>query len=386
MKKHLVAASCAAALALAGCRDAATAPSSSALRAAPTASRTESAAGVGLDAGVPSLPAGALLSDVDVGATRLIDSGDYVCPSSTPVTRWYTAQVMHVIQQEPATFTLLYANLAADVVATYDALLFETTATPQYFGYRGEYTPVMRKTERDVKRFWDIASDDIQVIGLHGTVLQDTGKVAATYRAAFALPAATASAFAAMVRATVRQSTTLHGGDHPLFSFNSFALSTPDHSIPDKIVMGDGVLAGYEALGFGDVAPQAVFAHEFAHHIQYERGYFADPYATAGTPPERSRYTELMADAYAAYYLTHSRGAAMNQKRVEAFLSAFFQIGDCAFANPGHHGTPNQRMAAARFGFAVADEARQQGRILASGDFHARFVAAYPTLIAPDAH
>lgn len=53
-----------------------------------------------------------------------------------------------------------------------------------------------------------------------------------------------------------------------------------------------------------------------------------------------------MADAMSASFLTHKRGAAMNRKRVEQFLEVFFQIGDCAFDNPGHHGTPNQRMAA----------------------------------------
>ena len=109
---------------------------------------------------------------------------------------------------------------------------------------------------------------------------------------------------------------------------------------------GDGILAGYGAVGFGDVAPQAIYAHEFAHHIQNQNDYFNDPLATQGDPPEQTRYTELMADAYSAYYLTHKRGATMNRKRVEQFLQVFFQIGDCAFDNPGHHGTPNQRMAA----------------------------------------
>ena len=92
-----------------------------------------------------------------------------------------------------------------------------------------------------------------------------------------------------------------------------------------------------------------------------------------------------MADAMAGYYLTHSRGAAMNRKRVEQFLEVFFQVGDCAFVDPGHHGTPNQRMAAARFGFDVADQAHKQGHILTSEQFHDLFVAVYPQLIAPDA-
>ena len=73
--------------------------------------------------------------------------------------------------------------------------------------------------------------------------------------------------------------------------------------------MGDGVLERYTVIGFDDVAPQAVYAHEFGHHIQFQRGYFNDP---LGTDPatvdqaERTRYTELMADAFSAYYLTHS--------------------------------------------------------------------------------
>jgi hypothetical protein len=75
----------------------------------------------------------------------------------------------------------------------------------------------------------------------------------------------------------------------------------------------------------------------------------------------------------------------MNRKRVEQFLEVFFQVGDCAFVDPGHHGTPNQRMAAARFGFDVADQAHKQGHILTSEQFHDLFVAAYPQLIAPDA-
>jgi hypothetical protein len=92
-----------------------------------------------------------------------------------------------------------------------------------------------------------------------------------------------------------------------------------------------------------------------------------------------------MADAYSAYFLTHSQGLALNQKRVEQFLQVFFQIGDCGFSSDGHHGTPNQRMAAAQFGFKVAASAQKQGHILTSQQFHAEFVKVYPTLVAPDA-
>jgi predicted metalloprotease len=152
--------------------------------------------------------------------------------------------------------------------------------------------------------------------------------------------------------------------------------------------MGDGILAGYQAGGFGDVAPQAIYAHEFGHHIQFNKGYIDEPIPGQNrrtTEAEKTRYTELMADAFSAYFLTHSRGAAMNRKRVEQFLQVFFQIGDCGFDSPGHHGTPNQRMAAAQFGFDIAAQAQKQGQILTAEQFHALFVSKYPQLVAPDA-
>jgi predicted metalloprotease len=138
---------------------------------------------------------------------------------------------------------------------------------------------------------------------------------------------------------------------------------------------------------FNDVALPAVFAHEFGHHIQYERGYFDDlppgPDPNNVSDAEFTRYTELMADTFSAYYLTHSRGAALNRKRVAEFLEVFFQIGDCQFTSAGHHGTPIQRMRAATFGFNVADQAHKQGHILTAAQFHALFVANYTSFVAP---
>jgi hypothetical protein len=318
-------------------------------------------------------------------ARRAINPDDYVCPPSTPVVAWYISAVTEVIVEEPAIFDLLYNQLLADLIPTYEAIYLATDDTPQYFGYNGEFTDAMLRTDKDVRRFWDIYSDDIQLIGMHGSMLMDVPRTAAAYAFIFGLPPALATFYATLVRDALVASQTLNGGDHPLFSFNAFAFTTNGGPFPDKIVMGDGMLAGLAAMGFGDVAPQAIFAHEFAHHIQFENGYFSDPYATDGDPEERTRYTELMADAMSAFYLTHKRGGSMNRKRVEQFLEIFFQIGDCAFSNPGHHGTPNQRMASARFGFDLADQNMKKGHILTSEQVHALFVAAKPDLIAPDA-
>ena len=367
-----------------GCQDQSSSPTAPPVGSTPQSSLKSSSL-YGLERGRIKLSAGSRMSDqylADV-VRGAINPGDYVCSTATQVRSWLTAEVNKV---DPDIFGLLYDDLLADLVVTYEALLFQTEDTPQYFGYNGEYTKVMLKTERDVKGFWDIRSDDIQLLGMHGTMLLDEARVAATYSSfVFGVPPDDAALFASLIHDAILADPALNGGNHPIFTFNAFAFSSDVLPIEDKIVMGDGILAGFAALGFGDVAPQAVYAHEFAHHIQYENEYFDDDVPGATTDAEFTRYTELMADAMAAYYLTHKRGGTMNQKRVEQFLQVYFQIGDCSFTNPGHHGTPNQRLAAARFGFEVADQAQKQGHILTSEQFHALFVTEYPAIVAPDA-
>jgi len=328
------------------------------------------------------LPRGVRVSD-------LADPGRVVvptaCDDNTPFVQYFLSRAFEI--PLPSLFLLL--DRFADAVPTFEALLFQTRDADTFFGYTGQYTHRMTKVERDVKRFWDIQSADIQVLAMHGTVLADPSRTIPTYESPvfLGLPAATAQTWAGEVQNVIQTEPTVNGGNHPLFTFNAFAISAPELGIPDKIVMGDGVLDAYAALGFDDVAPQAVFAHEFGHHIQFERNFFdelppgADP-ATVDQA-ELTRHNELMADAFAGYYLTHKRGAALNKKRVAQFLEVFFQAGDCAFTNPGHHGTPAQRMRAAEFGFSVADEAQKQGHILTAAQVHARFEAVYPSRVAP---
>uniref|UniRef100_UPI0025DD90F8 hypothetical protein n=1 Tax=Algoriphagus sp. TaxID=1872435 RepID=UPI0025DD90F8 len=54
-----------------------------------------------------------------------------------------------------ANLTLMYE------LPTYDALLFENSNEDQYFGKDGEYTQSVNKTFKDLKRFWDIDSNEI---------------------------------------------------------------------------------------------------------------------------------------------------------------------------------------------------------------------------------
>lgn len=313
----------------------------------------------------------------DFGA-RAIDPSDYACVNGSPVSAWLNAEISRSLAVEPTRFLTAY-NYLADVIPTYEALYFQTSATPQTFGANGEHTKTVEKVDRDLRRFWAFESSDIQVLAMHGDVLLDTLRTARTYRL-FGYSPAQAASFARTMRNAVLGSQTMVNGNHPFFTFNAVAFTTFGGPIPDKIVMGDGILAAYDALGYSDVAPKAIFAHEFAHQVQFEFGYAID-----ATPAEETRFGELGADFMAAYFMTHARGGAMNQKRVEEFLEIFYGIGDCSFASSGHHGTPNQRLAAARAGFALADAAQKQGHIMTPAQVQAAFLAVYPTLIAPDA-
>jgi hypothetical protein len=263
---------------------------------------------------------------------------------------------------------------------TYDALVFENSSANQYFGFKGEYTQRLTKTFKDLQRFWNIQSKNIVLAAMHGNMLLNHERVARTYVAAFGVDPATASQLADIVVLLADQVPQYRDGNHPIFTFNAFAQSgfnfPPYGVIPDKIIMGDGILEAYTAIGYDDVAPQAILAHEFGHHIQFQLNLFTDE-----TSPEATRRTELMADAYSAYYLSHARGASMQWKRVKQFLQVFFNIGDCTFTSDGHHGTPTQRMAAAEWGYTLANEAQKQGQILSAQEFTRLFEAQLPVFV-----
>ena len=298
------------------------------------------------------------------------------CNPNTPLSLWLDDE----LADWNSTVFSYAINTEMFDLPTYDAFIFENSSANQYFGRNGEYTQRLVKTFKDLKRFWNIESDDIVMVAMHGSMLRDRDKLIRTYIAVFDLSPASAALYADLVLALLDLFPQYRNGDHPIFTFNAFSVGSfefpPYGIIPDKIVMGDGVMEGYTALGFGDVAPQAILAHEFGHHIQFELNLLGP------STPESTRRTELMADAYSAYYLSHARGASMQWKRVQQFLQVFFNTGDCGFTSPNHHGTPTQRMAAAEWGYSVANNAQKQGHILSAEEFTALFEAQLPAIVA----
>jgi len=86
-----------------------------------------------------------------------------------------------------------------------------------------------------------------------------------------------------------------------------------------------------------------VVAHEFAHAYQRVNGYFDRLYGVDpkfdGTAPVR--VLELHADFLAGYYMGQQE--AFTSRAFLDFSEALLALGDIAFNNPTHHGTPTER-------------------------------------------
>jgi predicted metalloprotease len=116
----------------------------------------------------------------------------------------------------------------------------------------------------------------------------------------------------------------------------------------------DGALPGSsEGYGgtSGDFAVAYVVAHEFGHEIQQQLGLF-DRYGQS-TP---TMGFELQADCYAGTWAKSANDEGrLDDGDVQEALDAALAVGDFDTANPGHHGTPDQREEAWSTGFQSGD-------------------------------
>ena len=323
--------------------------------------------------GLPPSPAAEALE-------RVINPGDYQCgPTQLDA---YVDQLISGMTLNDIIF--LITSGALDF-PTYDALLFGSDSDSRYALH--SHATQLQHSFRDVKNFWDIDSSDIQLHAMHGDMLLDQARVKRISMVLLGMTDAQATAHAALVVDTVKNTPAFDGGNNPLFTLNAFAFTAegdPDplvQGVPDKLIFGDGILDALDAMGVSDVGPRAVMGHEFGHHIQFEDGLFSSPLTGA----EATRRTELMADAFGTYFAVHSRGLSLNAKRVLDAQKTFFEVGDCFFDDPGHHGTPNQRLRSAQWAAGVAQAARPQGKVLPSLTFAQMFEDKLPELVAPDA-
>lgn len=101
------------------------------------------------------------------------------------------------------------------------------------------------------------------------------------------------------------------------------------------------------------IAILAVIAHEFGHIAQYRRGVMDALNAGQSTV----RRSELHADLLAGYFLG-TRKMADGRIKLRSAGLALFSIGDYEFNSRDHHGTPEERVEAAEYGYQLAQEQR----------------------------
>lgn len=342
------------------------------LATAPTGLRSLSAAAAG----------DALAGNWTELRTAAIDPGHYNC-SDTALVAWLDATLEGVDGE----VLFLFSLLSAFDLPSYDALAYGSESKTNTFGIDGAATNALTHTMRDLTRFWDIPSADIQLLPMHGgDVFTDVDRVIRAYEA-MGVDRDEAEWAAPIVLEIFDYEPLLKAGAHPIFTFNAFAFTAKGDpeaealGVGDRIVMGDGILSGMSALGLGKTAPRSILAHEFGHHVQYEDNLFDSPL----TGPAATRRTELMADSFASYFLTHKKGESLNKHAVVQDALTFFNVGDCSFASNGHHGTPNQRARAATWGAETALAAKPASAVLPSLNLAALFESKLPTFVAPDA-
>jgi predicted metalloprotease len=104
----------------------------------------------------------------------------------------------------------------------------------------------------------------------------------------------------------------------------------------------------------GEFGLAYVIAHEYAHNVQFELGFYE-----LLRPSDGVKAFELQADCMAGLWGNAVyRAGRYDEQDVEQAISTAQAVGDFDFGAAQHHGTPNERRAAWLDGFRTGDPAR----------------------------
>jgi predicted metalloprotease len=124
----------------------------------------------------------------------------------------------------------------------------------------------------------------------------------------------------------------------------------------DTIYFGEGI--GKDIYdNIGDFGVAYALAHEYAHNVQQELGWFASGQKLTTVAP-----FELEADCMAGTwaYAVYQRGDVDEDDLNEAVNTAY-AVGDFDLTNPQHHGTPKERSRAWLLGYRSGDPSDCRG-------------------------
>ena len=122
-----------------------------------------------------------------------------------------------------------------------------------------------------------------------------------------------------------------------------------------------GQRAGY-GRAVGDFGLAYVVAHEYAHNVQYELGFYELQPRGGGV-----RAFELQADCMAGLWGNSVyRAGRIKPGDVEEAMNTALAAGDFDYENAQHHGTPQERRAAWLLGYESGDPSRCQELVVQS--------------------
>ncbi|WP_420174658.1 hypothetical protein [Luteococcus sp. OSA5] len=297
-------------------------------------------------------------------------TSDELCQSETELSRALEAHQAKLTLTDRVFLTLTLADMLPSLEVMLaqqpsDAPLADTGKAKQ-----------LQQHLAGLQGFWDVDGSRIQLMGMSGQMLADEQRVQKVYERLL-VPSSVAEVLAEAISTYVKTSPGLDGGRNPVFSFNAYAVrDAEDVQRGGRIAMGQGLLDVYDELGHGDVAPQVVLAHEYAHQVQYRNGMIDDQTPAS---PEQTRYTELHADASAGYYTVHQQGGRLLPARTPAVSQVLYGIGDCNLDSNGHHGTPAQRRRAGQWGIGLATA--DPGRVMGNAQLRSLYDQQLPQLL-----
>jgi len=235
---------------------------------------------------------------------------------------------------------------------------------PNYYGSDGRYDRLANKRMRELQKFWQL-DRQIYLNGQHTATLEDPKQLADMIES---FDRSVRNASEARIKASQIIEANQNSCQIPENSFFALEAFTRSNGL---LVISDGILEILEESGIPEeIVFSGLLAHEWWHQAQFE--YDLQWENDYKDNPELLR--ELEADFAAAYFLGHKRGATYNWKRLESFFDMSYNSGDCFAESPGHHGTPAQRLKAARSGFELAFSEKKKGKPGKPSEIHKAFL------------
>ncbi len=144
------------------------------------------------------------------------------------------------------------------------------------------------------------------------------------------------------------------------------------YATPDGNILFGYYMHYYTIQTYGELPVAGILAHEWGHRVQFTLNW-NDYY--------KPEHRELEADAFSGFYMALAKQYAWSQ--IQSYYANVYSNGDYLFSNPGHHGTPDQRLQAAYLGVTTAIYALQNNIRYTYVQLHEIFFGKIKTVIAP---